>query len=117
MSMTLRKLKLRAAAVAAAEDEMQHHQSHIPYPDAPGIRSEADVSDRIHKIEQELSHLPQDSPLRPNFQATLRDLREKGQADLVYQNGRAVRAANMDLRRGPLYVERCSISIMSDDED
>ncbi|KAK6353059.1 hypothetical protein TWF696_005050 [Orbilia brochopaga] len=116
MSMTLRKLRQRAAAVAAAEDEMEH-QSHVLYPDAPAVRSKADLSSRIHKIEMELAHLPQDSPLRPNFQATLKDLREKGEADLVYQNGRAVRAANVDLRRGPLFVERCSISIMSDDED
>ncbi|EWC47110.1 hypothetical protein DRE_03479 [Drechslerella stenobrocha 248] len=115
MSLSLRKLQLRAAA-SSAEDH--GHPSHSPYPDVPAtaaVYSDGKVSTRIHKIEQELADLPLNSPLRPNFQAILRDYRERGEADMMYQNGRAVNAVNVDLRRGPLYVERCAISIMSDE--
>ncbi|KAF3926885.1 hypothetical protein ABW20_dc0104748 [Dactylellina cionopaga] len=113
MSLTLRKLQLRAATAA---DGFEHRASHIPLPASPALPM-PDVSTRIHKIENELAHLPFDSPFRKNYQAILRDYREKGGADMMYQNGRALDVINVDLRRGPLYVERCSISIVSDDED
>ncbi|KAF3188332.1 hypothetical protein TWF106_005135 [Orbilia oligospora] len=115
MSITLQKLQIRAAAAAAAAaavDDIESHPSHITsYSDTE------DVSDRIHKIERELADLPPNSPLRSNFQAILKDYKNKGQAGLMYQNGRTVGDfVNPDLKRGPVYVERCSISIMSDGE-
>ena len=103
---------------AATADDLT---SHIPFPhETPRtavLYNGDDLSTRIHKIERELSDLPIDSPLRANFQAILRDYKEKGEAGMMYQNGRALDVINVDLRRGPLYVERCSISIVSDDED
>ncbi|KAK6524887.1 hypothetical protein TWF281_011787 [Arthrobotrys megalospora] len=109
MSLTLQKLQLRAAA--AVEADLESHTSHIP------SYTDEDVSTRIHKIERELADLPPNSPLRSNFQAILKDYKDKGEAGLMYQNGRTVGDfVNPDLKRGPVYVERCSISIMSDGE-
>ncbi|KAK6506071.1 hypothetical protein TWF506_010994 [Arthrobotrys conoides] len=113
MSITLQKLQIRAAAIAAAsavDDIESHPNSHTSSPS-----DTEDVSNRIHKIEQELADLPLNSPLRSNFQAILKDYKNKGEAGLMYQNGRTVGDfVNPDLKRGPVYVERCSISIMSD---
>ncbi|KAK6497516.1 hypothetical protein TWF481_011922 [Arthrobotrys musiformis] len=114
MSITLQKLQIRAAAAAAAEaDDMGTHHSPTNY------NPDEDVSTRIHKLERELADLPPNSPLRSNFQAILKDYRDKGEAGLglMYQNGRSVGDyVNPDLRRGPVYVERCSICIVSDGE-
>ncbi|KAK6540004.1 hypothetical protein TWF694_008837 [Orbilia ellipsospora] len=115
MSLTLRRLQKAAEAVDTLP-------SHIPLPVSPApttavLMNDADLPTRIHKIEQELADLPTDSPLRVNFQAILRDYKEKGEAGMMYQNGRPLDVIDVDLGRGPLYVERCSISIMSDDED
>ncbi|KAF3913208.1 hypothetical protein AA313_de0206759 [Arthrobotrys entomopaga] len=115
MSLSLRKLQ--KAAEAASVNDLS---SPIPLPVSPApptgvLINDADLPTRIHKIERELAHLPTDSPLRVNFQAILRDYKEKGEAGMMYQNGRPLDVVNVDLRRGPLYVERCSISIMSDD--
>ncbi|EPS40557.1 hypothetical protein H072_5584 [Dactylellina haptotyla CBS 200.50] len=117
MAATLRKLHMRASATADAS-----LISHIPLPVSSAPRtavlySGADLSTRIHKLEAELADLPEGSPLRANFQAILRDYKEKGEAYMMYQNGRALDVVNVDLKRGPLYVERCSISIMSDESD
>ncbi|KAK6332041.1 hypothetical protein TWF718_002579 [Orbilia javanica] len=110
MSITLQKLQLRAAA-AAAIDDIESHPSHIP------SYSDEEVSNRIHKIEEQLTDLPPNSPLRPNFQAILKDYKDKGEAGLMYQNGRTVGDfVNPDLKRGPVYVERCSISIIGGGE-
>ncbi|KAK6346288.1 hypothetical protein TWF730_010618 [Orbilia blumenaviensis] len=113
MSITLQKLR---AAAAMLDDDIESHQSHIPSSYSYSY-SDEDLSNRIHRIERELADLPPNSPLRSNFQATLRDYRDKGAAGLMYQNGRTVKdSVNPDLKRGPVFVERCSISIVSDGE-